>query len=150
MHCGVEVTESSTNKQHHLSEDTGLDLNDKTIILVKGISAAEAHAAAQRLLAADPSLAHILLQGLRSRRLHYIGLGVPIGTDAFVQHFVKAKCLEIMEDVDKLDNLQDCFIHYQLVRFCQATRLQYLNRSSLPTSRCSNNGTLPTRSPMHS
>ena len=103
MHCGVEVTESSTNKQHHLSEDTGLDLNDKTIILVKGISAAEAHAAAQRLLAADPSLAHILLQGLRSRRLHYIGLGVPIGTDAFVQHFVKAKRQEIMEDVDKLD-----------------------------------------------
>jgi hypothetical protein len=52
----------------------------------------------------------------------------PIGTDAFVQHFVKAKCQEIMEDVDKLDNLQDCFIHYQqLLRFCQATRLQYLN-----------------------
>ena len=32
-----------------------------------------------------------------------------------------------MEDVDKLDNIQDCFIHYQLLRFCQATRLQYLN-----------------------
>ena len=32
-----------------------------------------------------------------------------------------------MEDVDKLDNLRDCFIHYQLLRFCQATRLQYLN-----------------------
>jgi hypothetical protein len=26
-----------------------------------------------------------------------------------------------------LDNIQDCFIHYQLLRFCQATRLQYLN-----------------------
>ena len=32
-----------------------------------------------------------------------------------------------MEDVDKLDNIQDCFIHYQLLPFCQATRLQYLN-----------------------
>ncbi len=32
-----------------------------------------------------------------------------------------------MEDVDKLDNIQDCFIHYQLIRFCQATRLQFLN-----------------------
>jgi hypothetical protein len=32
-----------------------------------------------------------------------------------------------MEDVDKLDNILDCFIHYQLLRFCQATRLQYLN-----------------------
>jgi len=32
-----------------------------------------------------------------------------------------------MEDVDKLDNIQDGFIHYQLILFCQATRLQYLN-----------------------
>ena len=32
-----------------------------------------------------------------------------------------------MEDVNKLDNIQDCFIHYQLLRFCQATRLQYRN-----------------------
>jgi hypothetical protein len=32
-----------------------------------------------------------------------------------------------MEDVDKLDNIQDGFIHYQLIRFCQATRLQYVN-----------------------
>jgi hypothetical protein len=32
-----------------------------------------------------------------------------------------------MEDVDKLDDIQDGFIHYQLIRFCQATRLQYLN-----------------------
>jgi hypothetical protein len=32
-----------------------------------------------------------------------------------------------MEDVDKLDNIQDGFIHYQLIRFCQATRLQRAN-----------------------
>ena len=32
-----------------------------------------------------------------------------------------------MEDVDKLDNIQDGFIHCQLMRFCQATRLQCLN-----------------------
>jgi hypothetical protein len=37
----------------------------------------------------------------------YIGLGVPIGTDAFIQQFVKDKCEAIMEDVDKLDNIQD-------------------------------------------
>ena len=42
-----------------LKEDAGRDLNDKTKILVKGISAAEAHAAVQRLLIADPSLAHL-------------------------------------------------------------------------------------------
>ena len=35
--------------------------------------------------------------------------------------------LEDSEDVDKLDSVQDGFIHYQLLRFCQATRLQYLN-----------------------
>jgi hypothetical protein len=57
----------------------------------------------------------------------YVGLGVPIGTDAFIQHCVKDKCQAIMEDVDKLDNIQDGFIHYQLIRFCQATRLQYVN-----------------------
>ncbi len=57
----------------------------------------------------------------------YIGLGVPIGTDAFIHHFVKDKCQAIMDDVDKLVNIQDGFIHYQLLRFCQATRLQYIN-----------------------
>jgi hypothetical protein len=38
-----------------LREDAGLDLNEKTKILVKGLSAAEAHTATQRLLTADPS-----------------------------------------------------------------------------------------------
>ena len=112
-----------------LKEDAGLDINDKTKILVKGITAAEAHAAAQRLLAADPSLAHLgpLLTPKTFVDNGYIGLGVPIGTDAFIQDFVKEKCEEIMEDVDKLDNILDCFIQYPLIRFCQATRLQYLN-----------------------
>jgi hypothetical protein len=32
-----------------------------------------------------------------------------------------------MEDVDKLDNIQDGFMHYQLIRFCQATQLHYIN-----------------------
>ena len=110
-------------------EDAGLALNDKTKILVKGISAADAHAAAQRLLSADPSLVHFspLLSTASFEVDGYIGLGVPIGTDAFIQHFVKDKCQAIMEDVDKLDNIRDDFIHYQLIRFCQATRLQYLN-----------------------
>ena len=50
------------------------------------------------------------------------------GTDAFVQNFVAKKCRAIIDDVEKLDSIQDGFIHYQLLRFCQATtRLQYLN-----------------------
>jgi hypothetical protein len=32
-------------------------------------------------------------------------------TDAFIQHLVKDRCQAIMEDVDKLDNIRDGFIH---------------------------------------
>jgi hypothetical protein len=122
--------------KHIIKEDAGLALNfKKTKILVKGISAADAHAAAKRMLNADPSLTHLspLLSPAPFVVDGYIGLGVPIGTDAFIQHFVKDKCQAIEEDVpaildvDKLDNIQDGFIHFQLIRFCQATRLQYLN-----------------------
>ena len=97
--------------KHVLKEDAGLALNfDKTKILVKGISAADAHAAAQRMLAADPCLAHLSPFAPASFVVDsYIGLGVPIG-DAFIQHFVKDKCETILEDVDKLDNIQDGFI----------------------------------------
>ena len=121
---------------HLLKEDDGFNLNfDKAKIFVKGISAADATAAAKRMLNADPSLTHLspLLSPAPFVVDGYIGLGVPIGTDAFIQHFVKDKCQAIEEDVpaildvDKLDNIQDGFIHFQLIRFCQATRLQYLN-----------------------
>ena len=33
----------------------------------------------------------------------YVGLGVPLGTDAFVQKFVYDKCLQVIGDVVKLD-----------------------------------------------
>jgi hypothetical protein len=116
--------------KHVIKEDTDLDLNfDKTKILVKGISAADAHAAAQRMLNADPSLAHLgpLLSPASFVVDGYISLGVPISTDAFIQHSVKNKCQTVMEDVDKLDNIQDGFIHHQRLHFCQETLLQYIN-----------------------
>ena len=71
-----------------LKEDDGLDINDKTKILVKGITVAEEHAAAQRLVNAHPSLAHLgpLLTPKAFVDNSYFGLGVPIGTDAFIQH----------------------------------------------------------------
>jgi len=55
-----------------------------------------------------PSVAHLSpLLSLASFVVDgYVGLGVPIGTVAFIQHFVKDKCEAIMEDVDKLDNVQ--------------------------------------------
>ena len=54
-------------------------------------------------------------------------VGVPLGTDAFVSVYVAATCQQISADIDKLDPLTDGFVHYQLVRFCQAARLQYLS-----------------------
>ena len=53
---------------------------------------------------------------------------IPEGQD-FGQNFVKDsdKCLAIIDDVDKLDSVEDGFIHYQLLRFCQATRLHHFN-----------------------
>jgi hypothetical protein len=85
---------------------------------------------------ADLSLAHLspLLSPASFVVDGYIGLGVPIG-----------------EDVDKLDNIQDGFIHYQLIRFCQATRLQYINgHVQLANQNVLQSSTLTTRSPMRS
>ena len=66
----------------------------------------------------------------------FVGIGVPIGTDMFVRNFVAQKCREIIDDVEKLDAIQDGFIHYQLLRFCQATRLQYINSHIMLNNRC--------------
>jgi hypothetical protein len=43
------------------------------------------------------------------------GIGVPIGTDNFVRQFVAKKCRDIIEDVEKLDAIEDSFIHFQLL-----------------------------------
>jgi hypothetical protein len=52
---------------------------------------------------------------------------VPVGTDTFVRNFVDKTGGNIIDDIEKLDVIQDGFVHYQLVRFCQTTRLQYIN-----------------------
>jgi hypothetical protein len=41
-----------------------------------------------------------------------------------------------MDDVEKLDSIQDDFILYQLLRFCQSTRLPYINNHILLGHRC--------------
>ncbi len=58
------------------------------------------------------------------------------GTDAFVRNFVAKTCRTITDDVEKLDPIQDDFIHDQLLRGCQATRLQYINSHILLGNRC--------------
>ncbi len=66
----------------------------------------------------------------------FVGIGVPIGTDTFVQNFVTKTWRDIIDDVEKLDAIQDGFIHYHLLRFCQTTRLQYINTHILLGNRC--------------
>ena len=119
--------------------DAGLDMNvPKTTILTKSMTPDACLAAANKVIAHDPTLSS--LQGCLTSSMFssegMVGLGVPIGTDSFVQDFVAAKCREIIDDVDKLDSINDGFIHYQLTRFCQATRLQFLNSHILLQNRC--------------
>ena len=66
----------------------------------------------------------------------FVGIGVSIGTDTFVRNFVTKTCRVIIDDVEKLDSIQDGFIHYQLLRFCQTTHLQYINSHILLGNRC--------------
>ena len=42
----------------------------------------------------------------------------------------------IIDDVEKLDAIQDGFIHCQLLRFCQVTRLKYIKSHILLGNRC--------------
>ena len=53
-------------------------------------------------------------------------MGVPIGSLEFVNAFVRSKAHAIEKDVRKLRIVQDPKIHYDLLRFCQHTRLAFL------------------------
>ena len=57
-------------------------------------------------------------------------------TDDFVGSFVTKVCRDIIDDVEKLDSIQDDFIHFQFLRFWQATRLQYINSHIMVSNRC--------------
>jgi hypothetical protein len=54
-------------------------------------------------------------------------VGVHIGTpEFFTNAFVRSKAHAIEQDVQKLRMVQDPKIHYDLLRFCQHTRLAFL------------------------
>jgi len=59
-------------------------------------------------------------------------VGVPIGTPEFVNAFVRSKALAIEQAVRKLRIVSDPKIHYDLLRFCQHTRLAFLTRNVPP------------------
>jgi hypothetical protein len=124
---------------HVLKEGAGLDLNiSKTSVLPKGVTHQAAFDVAHRIinhnsvltpLNADVSLDSFCPEG-------FVGIGVPIGTDAFVLNFEGKTCRAIIDDVEKLDAIQDGFIDYHLLRFCQGTRFQYTNSHILLPNRC--------------
>jgi len=47
-----------------------------------------------------------------------------------VQQFVQAKAAAVQVDVGKLDIVSDGLTHYQMLRFCQNTRLAFLGRNT--------------------
>jgi hypothetical protein len=130
--------------KHVLKEDADLDLNvSKTSLLPKGVTQQAVFDVAYKIINASRTLKHLsrtlkhlsrTLKHLSRTLKHlsgdvslasfcpegFVGIGVPIGTDAFVQNFVAKTCRAIIDDVEKLDAIQDGFIHYQLLRFCQA------------------------------
>jgi hypothetical protein len=93
---------------------------------------------AHSIIAASPTLTHLRTEiALDSFCPEgFVGIGVSIGTDTFVRNFVAKTCRNMIDDVEKLDAIQDDFIHYQLVHFCQATRLQYINSHIMLNNRC--------------
>ena len=96
--------------------------------------------------AKDPTLTHLAphFQDKTFSAEGYVGLGVPLGTDTSVQDFATDKIKDIIDDVDKLDTIEDGFIHYQLLRFCQATRLQYRTATSFSITRTPSNNNMLT------
>ena len=116
----------------------------KTSVLPKGVTQQAAFEVAHNIINASPTLTH--LSGDVSLASFcpagFVGIGLRIRTDAFVQKFVATTCRAIIGDVEQLDAIQDCFIHSQLLRFSQATRLQYLSSHTFLGNRCCNNSTL--------
>jgi len=122
-----------------LKEDAGLELNiSKTAILSKAITQQALFDVAHAFINTTQQLTQVSGElSLDSFRPDgFVDIGVPIGTDTFIREFVAKKCSDIIEDVGKLDAIEDSFVHYQILRFCQVTRLQYVNSHIILGNRC--------------
>ncbi len=79
---------------------------------------------AHNIINASPTLTHlagdVLLGSLCPKG--FVGIGVPIGPDAFVRNFVAKTWRAIIDDVEKLDAIQDGFIQYQLLTWSSTYR----------------------------
>jgi hypothetical protein len=119
-------------------EDADLEINvHKTVILPKGITQESVFDVAHNILTSTPVLTHLSADVTLASFCPegFVGIGLPIGTDAFVRSF-QTTCRDIIDDVEKLDVIQDGFIHFHLLRFCQVTRLQYINSHIMLTNHC--------------
>ncbi len=128
------VLQVLTELKSVLKEDSGLELNiSKTAVLSKDITQQTLFDVTHVFINNSTELIHpsgeLSLDSFRPNG--FVGMGVPIGTDNFVRQFVAKKCTGIIEDVEKLDAIEDSFIHFQLLRFCQATRMQHINSHRL-------------------
>jgi hypothetical protein len=90
----------------------GLDLNvSKTSILPKGVTDQDAFDMEWTIIQTTPTLTYltneVLLDSFSPER--FIGIGVPIDTDVFVRRFVVKTYRDIIDDVEKLDTIQDGF-----------------------------------------
>ena len=91
-----------------LKEDAGLELSiSKTAVLPKAVSQQAAFDAAHNIINASPTLTHLSGDVLLASfcPAGFVGIGVPIGTDAFVRNFVAKTCRAIIDDVEKLDEI---------------------------------------------
>ncbi len=98
-----------------LKEDAGLELNvSKTSILPKGITE-------QAMFGVE----HNFRSPAKVDKKVY----------TFVRNFVSKTYRGIIDDLEKLDVIQDGFVHYQFLRFYRSTRLQYTNSHILLDNR---------------
>ena len=130
--------------RQRVGEDAKLVFNmPKVNIYIPGVSRERARELVLRHIDQDPSLESF--RELYDQDLHLdepelgtinatglICVGVPIGTPEFVNAFVRSKALAIEQDVQKRRIVHDPKIHYDLLRFCQHTRLAFLARNVPP------------------
>jgi hypothetical protein len=98
-----------------LKEDAGLELNiSKTAILPKAITQQDIFDVVHGFITVTPSMIQLSGEVSLDSFCHdgSVGIGVPIGTDAFVNHFTVKTYRDIIKEVEKLDTIQDGFIHY--------------------------------------
>ena len=90
-----------------LKEDTGIELNvGKTSILPEGTTQQTVFDVVHSIIAANPALTHlsddVSLASFCPEG--FVGIGVSISTDEFIQNFVAKACRAIIDDVEKLDS----------------------------------------------